>query len=656
MSTIRLKRSAEPKKVPSFEQLELGEVAVNTYDGKMFLKREQNGEMEIREFGARDVADNVFYVTMNGSNENDGKTIGDAFATIDHALKNIPEGSTLYVKAGQHTVDNPVKLPAFVAIVGDSLRTSFVQPKNPDKDIFWVNNGCFLKDMRFNNYIAPSAAVSFPPDGSAGSIMCSPYVQNCTSYTTTGTGMRVDGSVVTGLRSMVVDAYTQYNQGGIGVHHLNRGNTQLVSIFTISCDISIMCETGGFCSLTNSNTSFGNYGLISDGYSEALFSASAGAIQSRNSMIFNDLVNIPYIQNAAVFSDTDAVYTIKDATPIKVGQGIVTGPSIANQAAAKVSARSAILSQKEAIQKATVEFVKRTYQTGAGFDEGKCARDSELILEGAGWDNELGTNYNAVTNGLAYQRANSKFVISNQLDATLGAIGYLRDSVDAVFDDKGFNDNYFAEIIDIISNGAVSTDLAASALTFPAPANPRTADTAGIVAALQSNKVYFGYELEGWIADQITNNSGVGQDFENFDTAYDKEKCRRDVGYLIDALSYDLSYGGNSATAQAITSYFIGTLVDQLPELQREATGLAYTHLATDLHDVITTGNISQVYATEPGQTLNWTGTSNSEVGDNAQTLVDAVANAITTNSSAVTVTYPDLGALTSPNLFIVDN
>ena len=656
MSTIRLKRSAEPKKVPSLEQLELGEVAVNTYDGKMFLKREQDGEMQIREFGARDAADNVFYVTMNGSNENDGKTIGDAFATIDHALKNIPEGSTLYVKAGQHTVDNPVKLPAFVAIVGDSLRTSFVQPKNPDKDIFWVNNGCFLKDMRFNNYIAPSAAVSFPPDGSAGSIMCSPYVQNCTSYTTTGTGMRVDGSVVTGLRSMVVDAYTQYNQGGIGVHHLNRGNTQLVSIFTISCDISIMCETGGFCSLTNSNTSFGNYGLISDGYSEALFSASAGAIQSRNSMIFNDLVNIPYIQNAAVFSDTDAVYTIKDATPIKVGQGIVTQPSIANQSSEKTTARTLILGQKEAIQKATVDFVKRTYQTGAGFDEGKCARDSELILEGAGWDNELSTNYNAVTNGLAYQRANSKFVISNQLDATLGAIGYLRDSVDAVFSDNSDNDAYFAEIIDIISNGAVSTDLAADALTFTAPANPRTADTAGIVAALQSNKVYFGYELEGWIADQITNNSGVGQDFENFDTAYDKEKCRRDVGYLIDALSYDLSYGGNSATAQAITSYFIGTLVDQLPASQRVPTGLAYAHLATDLHDVITGGTISQVYATEPGQTLSWTGTNNSVVGDNALTLVNAVANAITTNSSTVTVTYPDLGALTSPNTFTVNN
>ena len=92
--------------------------------------------------------------------------------------------------------------------------------------------------------------------------------------------MRVDGSVVTGLRSMVVDAYTQYNQGGIGVHHLNRGNTQLVSIFTISCDISIMCETGGFCSLTNSNTSFGDFGMYASG--SRFITGSGGNLEAFN--------------------------------------------------------------------------------------------------------------------------------------------------------------------------------------------------------------------------------------------------------------------------------------------------------------------------------------------------------------------------------------
>jgi len=92
--------------------------------------------------------------------------------------------------------------------------------------------------MTFKDHESPAAAVSFNPDGSAGVIHTSPYVQNCTSMTTTGTGMRVDGAHAGGLRSMVVDAYTQYNQGGIGIHHKNRGNTQLVSVFTICCDVA----------------------------------------------------------------------------------------------------------------------------------------------------------------------------------------------------------------------------------------------------------------------------------------------------------------------------------------------------------------------------------------------------------------------------------
>ena len=54
MSSIRLKRSAVPGKVPSVDQLQLGEVAVNTHDGRMFFKRDQNGNAVIRELGARE--------------------------------------------------------------------------------------------------------------------------------------------------------------------------------------------------------------------------------------------------------------------------------------------------------------------------------------------------------------------------------------------------------------------------------------------------------------------------------------------------------------------------------------------------------------------------------------------------------------------------
>lgn len=51
-STIRLKRSAIATKVPTPAQLDLGELAINTRDGKLFLKR-SDGSEEIVEVGAR---------------------------------------------------------------------------------------------------------------------------------------------------------------------------------------------------------------------------------------------------------------------------------------------------------------------------------------------------------------------------------------------------------------------------------------------------------------------------------------------------------------------------------------------------------------------------------------------------------------------------
>lgn len=44
---ILLKRSASAGKVPTIEQLSLGELAVNTHDGRLFLKRDNGAEVVI---------------------------------------------------------------------------------------------------------------------------------------------------------------------------------------------------------------------------------------------------------------------------------------------------------------------------------------------------------------------------------------------------------------------------------------------------------------------------------------------------------------------------------------------------------------------------------------------------------------------------------
>ena len=56
-SDIRLRRSASQNAVPTTTQLNLGELAINTYDGKLFLKKSVGGTESIVEVGANNLAD-----------------------------------------------------------------------------------------------------------------------------------------------------------------------------------------------------------------------------------------------------------------------------------------------------------------------------------------------------------------------------------------------------------------------------------------------------------------------------------------------------------------------------------------------------------------------------------------------------------------------
>jgi hypothetical protein len=84
-----------------------------------------------------------------------------------------------------------------------------------------------------------------------------------------GCGIRVDGSLALGfLRSFVTDSFTQFNAGGKGIHIINCGYAQLVSTFTICTTEGVMTESGGQCSISTSNCSFGLSGLVAVGKSK----------------------------------------------------------------------------------------------------------------------------------------------------------------------------------------------------------------------------------------------------------------------------------------------------------------------------------------------------------------------------------------------------
>ena len=268
---------------------------------------------------------NTYYVAKNGSDSNNGQNQDTPFLTIAHAMSVATAGTAVKVASGNYVEQNPVTIPAGVSLIGDSLRTVKISGATHNADIFYVNNSSYITEVTFTNHVAPAAAVAFNPDGSAGNIYSSPYVYNCSSVTTTGTGMRVDGSVVGGGKSMVSGEYTQVNRGGIGIHILNQGYSQLVGIYTIFTDIGILCESGGFCSLIGSDTSFGNYGLKSSGTSPMLYSGTAPDIAvNTNSATISGLSHTPYINNTVTFDNGTTYYTIEGVTPVSGGSSTLT--------------------------------------------------------------------------------------------------------------------------------------------------------------------------------------------------------------------------------------------------------------------------------------------------------------------------------------------
>jgi hypothetical protein len=138
--------------------------------------------------------------------------------------------------------------------------------------------------------------------------------------------MKIDGSKAIGpTKSMVVDSYTQYNQGGIGVSITNEGYAQLVSIFTICNEIAIFCNSGSACDLTNSNSSFGNYGLVADGVGPKKYTGIITASAATNSDTFVLDLNVPTLGiQTAVYDGNVGIITITTTTNhnFNVGMGV----------------------------------------------------------------------------------------------------------------------------------------------------------------------------------------------------------------------------------------------------------------------------------------------------------------------------------------------
>jgi len=259
------------------------------------------------------------WVTLDGNDSNSGLLEGDAKRTIGAGASIAQSGDTIIVRSGVYYENNPIGLRTDVCLSGQDLRLVTVIPNNPTKDVFHVRRGCLIENLSFagsNISVAHTGAgaVAFPPtnpseyaisgyiapgpatEGPTGRWK-SPYVRNCTNFMTKSIGMKINGdhatasSIGANLKCMVLDAFTQYNEAGIGVSITNSGYAQLVSLFTIASDIAVYVDSGGQCDLTNSNSSFGNYGLYAVGVGRTEFTGNVltSTTQETDTIVFTNV-------------------------------------------------------------------------------------------------------------------------------------------------------------------------------------------------------------------------------------------------------------------------------------------------------------------------------------------------------------------------------
>jgi hypothetical protein len=603
------------------------EKRLKVYDGTIWRSLSEGGD-------SGPIVKNVYYVSESGSDSNSGESLGESFRTIHRALERIEEIDaattefrhpvTIFVKSGTHIVDNPVVVPKNVSIVGDSLRSTNIVPANKDQDIFWVNNAVYIANVTFRNHISPSAAVAFPPDGSAGIITTSPYVQNCSSITTTGTGMRVDGNHSLGLRSMVVDAFTQYNQGGIGIHMLNRGNTQLVSVFTICCDKAILCESGGFCSLTNSNSSFGNYALASDGVSSPMYNAQVVTQDAVNIFTLNNISRKPTIGDAVGFANDTNYYTVFETGDLSIGGTEIFSPSYSTQSTTLQDARTTILENIDLFKAETVQYIVSEYPD-LEFNQFLCSRDVGIIINSVADDMVFGSTYLSTVAGLSYYKNTAGDVIDLQLTETIAGIEFLKTRVLSLFNGSTTVTSRIAQnfniIINILTNGK-------QVAVPPIYTDPETVNAFVVNAKniLIANRPFIVTEGLAYLT----------QTYPSF--VYDPVEYSENIEYIVNALIYDILYFANKETADASDEFYTGGFME-VPIADRPEVADMFAYLKTISRDILANTIVTPLNNTV-SQVTNLPA-SNSTQQDRLDALYDIVIELLE-NGYTVTVTLEE--------------
>lgn len=208
-----------------------------------------------------------------------------------------------------------------------------------------------------NNAIIKGVYIRLNP---SSAITKSPYVSQCSAFSSGGVGAIVDGRVHrqfgnTSNKSIVFDSFTNIHDNGVAFWITNNAAAEFVSCFTYYAHISYAATRGGRIRSLAGNSSWGTYGIVSSGFnSEETFKTAqveglrvkynnstltgSGFVQGEK-IVGSSSTAIGYI-NSVQTSNTELYYSLITAGP---SAGISTGFRIGETITGQTSGTTANL-------------------------------------------------------------------------------------------------------------------------------------------------------------------------------------------------------------------------------------------------------------------------------------------------------------------------
>ena len=573
------------------------------------------GEIRVRgsnPVGTAPVVTNILYVTMDGNDTNDGRAMDASRAcrTISGAVKSpyFQSGTSIRVAPGFYLEDNPIRLKPYTSVMGSDIRTSGIEPINKTQDLFHVDTGCYIQHLQFlngrsgllpgNDYIngtnRGAYCTAFPPltGDDRIDLFHSPYIQNCTNVS--GPWL-IDGT-------MFVPNETIQIPLAVGT------GTWVANTTSIVVNIQNL-PVNGFINA-------GIRGSDSTAYSNKLNSLVnyKGTITSSTSLLS---LSKPVLYDAYTATDTGATWVYTNARSLELGMSVGGG----QQNIGFFNARTLMLANKPFLQAQVVSFLKDTYDKGVPFiyNTTSCYRDTGLIVDAIGMDMLHGSSSDSVFSGLQYwSQGKYTGAVISQSTATIAAINTLSYRINRLsFANAGTSatvTRLFNTLTNILNYGAstVTNNIIFGGLPTT------TATILTDAATIQSNKT----TLQDQVISFVTSQYPTLQ----FNTA----TCRRDVGYIIDSVTFDLTHGGNVQSIKSGVYYYDYVSTSSVIEGELNQTVAAYAYMQTLIGYIVTDKLLINPYQTSVKQVFTGNPATFDEVNtlqSNIDQITDIIVN-----------------------------